>query len=121
MPWTQVCCSPVFLQSLFHQLSYRFFETSGTVILVMLLSRYKIDVIEEPKFAGESFEQKRDRVLTSTAGLTQTYAFSCASPISRGSMMLIGFVKFQANSRSSGVHKKIGAARRVFLSLCTLT
>ncbi|KAF7983462.1 hypothetical protein HWV62_21746 [Athelia sp. TMB] len=50
----------------------RFFETEGIAILTMMVSRYKIDVMDEPQFAGESFVQKKERVLKSHSGLTQT-------------------------------------------------
>lgn len=54
---------------------YRFSETEGIAVLTMLVSRYKIEVKEEPQFASETFEAKRDRVLACKAGLTLTCAF----------------------------------------------
>ncbi|KZP15280.1 cytochrome P450 [Athelia psychrophila] len=53
-------------------LGRKFFETEGIIILTMMVSRYKIDVMDEPQFSGESFEQKKARVLKSHSGLTQT-------------------------------------------------
>ncbi|KZP12182.1 cytochrome P450 [Athelia psychrophila] len=53
-------------------LGRKFFETEGIAILTMMVSRYKIDIMDEPQFSGESFEQKRARVLKSHSGLTQT-------------------------------------------------
>jgi hypothetical protein len=50
----------------------RFFETEGIAILTMLVYRYKIKVKEEPKFANETFEQRRERVLACKPGLTLT-------------------------------------------------
>ncbi|KAF8142663.1 cytochrome P450 [Mycena galopus ATCC 62051] len=44
----------------------RFFETEGIAILTMLMSQ------EEPQFAGETFEERKTRVLNSKPGLTMT-------------------------------------------------
>lgn len=38
----------------------------------MLMSRYKVSVKEEPQFAGETFEERKARVLRSKPGLTMT-------------------------------------------------
>jgi hypothetical protein len=38
----------------------------------MLVSRYKIEVKEEPQFAAESFEEKKARILAAAAVVTQT-------------------------------------------------
>ena len=54
----------------------RFFETEAVVILAVLLSRYKIDIKEEPQFAGETFEEKKTRILTAKEVLTLTYVSS---------------------------------------------
>jgi hypothetical protein len=51
---------------------FRFFETEGIAILTMLVSRYKIEVKDEPQFAHETFEEKKARVLATRAGLTLT-------------------------------------------------
>ncbi|KAF9481511.1 cytochrome P450 [Pholiota conissans] len=50
----------------------KFFETEGIAILTMLVSHYKITVKGDPKFAGETFEQRKERVLACRAGLTVT-------------------------------------------------
>lgn len=44
----------------------------------MILQKYKITVKEDPAFVGETFEQKKDRVLKMTQGLTLTYVSSAA-------------------------------------------
>ncbi|KAH9474466.1 Cytochrome P450 monooxygenase 124 [Psilocybe cubensis] len=44
-------------------LGRKFFETEAIATVVMLVSRYKITVMEEPKFAGETFEQRKARVM----------------------------------------------------------
>jgi antitoxin component HigA of HigAB toxin-antitoxin module len=49
-----------------------FFETEGIAILTMLMSQYKVTVKEEPQFAGETFEERKTRVLNSRPGLTMT-------------------------------------------------
>ncbi|TFK49124.1 cytochrome P450 [Heliocybe sulcata] len=50
----------------------RFFETEGIAILTMLVAKYKIEVKEEPQFAAETFEQRRERLLANRPGLTLT-------------------------------------------------
>ncbi|KAI0093992.1 614/534 cytochrome P450, partial [Irpex rosettiformis] len=50
----------------------RFFEVEGVAILAMLVSRYKIEVKDEPQFAGETFEQRQERVLRARPGVTLT-------------------------------------------------
>lgn len=53
-------------------ITYRFSETEATAILAVLLSRYHIEVKEEPQFANETFVQRRERVLEAKAGITST-------------------------------------------------
>ncbi|KAF9442073.1 cytochrome P450 [Macrolepiota fuliginosa MF-IS2] len=53
-------------------LGRKFFETEGIATLTMLISRYKISVKEEPQFAHETFEQRKDRVLENVPLLTLT-------------------------------------------------
>ncbi|KAF8183648.1 cytochrome P450 [Pholiota molesta] len=53
-------------------LGRKFAETEGIAILTMLVSHYKIVVKDEPEFAGETFEQRKARVLACRAGLTIT-------------------------------------------------
>ncbi|EKM76286.1 hypothetical protein AGABI1DRAFT_45036, partial [Agaricus bisporus var. burnettii JB137-S8] len=48
----------------------KFAEIESLVAITMLVSRYKIAVQEEPRFAGETWEEKKKRVLTSTKVLT---------------------------------------------------
>jgi len=50
----------------------KFFETEGIAVLSMLVSRYKITIKEEPQFAGETFEERKLRILSVRAGLTLT-------------------------------------------------
>jgi hypothetical protein len=38
--------------------------------MTMLVSRYKIEVKEEPEFAGETFEERRARVLAFDESMT---------------------------------------------------
>ena len=51
---------------------HRFFETEGVAILTMLVSKYKITVKEEPQFAGETFEQRKERILKANVAITLT-------------------------------------------------
>jgi hypothetical protein len=58
------------LSAEFSQISFRFFETEGIAILTMLVSRYKIEVKEEPEFAGETFEERYARITAFGEGMT---------------------------------------------------
>lgn len=51
---------------------YRFAELESMVAITMILQKYKITVKDDPKFAGETFEQKKERVLETKEGLTLT-------------------------------------------------
>ncbi len=42
-------------------------------MLTILISRYKDEVLEEPQFAGETFEDRKARVLATNFGITLTY------------------------------------------------
>jgi hypothetical protein len=44
-------------------------------MVTMLVARYKVEVKEEPQFAGETFTERRERVLTSRPGLSNTCVF----------------------------------------------
>ncbi|PPQ79020.1 hypothetical protein CVT25_002329 [Psilocybe cyanescens] len=44
-------------------LGRKFFETEAIATIAMLVSRYKITIKEEPKYAGETFEQRKTRVM----------------------------------------------------------
>lgn len=41
----------------------------------MMIKNYKISIKEEPQFAGETFEQRKERVFELTYGITQTYVY----------------------------------------------
>ncbi|CAA7261776.1 unnamed protein product [Cyclocybe aegerita] len=53
-------------------LGKKFAETEGIAILTMLISRYKITIKEEASFAGETFEERKERVLSTRRGMTIT-------------------------------------------------
>lgn len=42
------------------------------VFLSMLVMKYKLDIKSEPEFAHETFEEKKERILEYTNGLTIT-------------------------------------------------
>ncbi|KAG1736093.1 cytochrome P450 [Suillus paluster] len=48
----------------------KFSETEGTAVLTVVLSRYTVSVKDEPQFAGETFEQRKTRVLDARSRLT---------------------------------------------------
>ncbi|OSD01453.1 cytochrome P450 [Trametes coccinea BRFM310] len=47
-----------------------FAETESVAVLSTIISRYKVEVLEEPQFAGETFEQRKARLLKSQQSLT---------------------------------------------------
>ena len=49
---------------------FRFFETEGIAIMTLLVSKYKIEIKEEPEFAGETFEERYARVTACDQALT---------------------------------------------------
>ena len=54
------------------QICSSFFETEGIAVMTMLVSRYKIEIKEEPGFAGETFEERYARITAFDQGLTTT-------------------------------------------------
>jgi hypothetical protein len=60
----------VYLRVEFSQICFRFFEAEGIAIMTMLVSRYKIEVKEEPEFAGETFEERYARITAFDQGIT---------------------------------------------------
>jgi hypothetical protein len=54
----------------FSRICFRFFETEGIAIMTMLVSRYRIEVKEEPEFAGETFEERYARITAFDQGMT---------------------------------------------------
>ncbi|OCH96535.1 cytochrome P450 [Obba rivulosa] len=53
-------------------LGRRFSELEGIVVLTMLISRYKVEIKEESRFFGETFEQRKKRILSATSFITLT-------------------------------------------------
>jgi len=49
-----------------------FFEVTGVAFITLLVSRYKFEVLEEPRFAEETFKEKRARVTHIQERLTTT-------------------------------------------------
>jgi hypothetical protein len=78
MHWTKVCGFYSFLiKAIFYTpyllFSHRFGETEGTAVLAMLVSQYKITIKEEPQFTGETFEERKSRILSARLALTLAY------------------------------------------------
>ena len=53
-------------------LGCRFAEIEAIVVLVLFVTRYKIEVKPEVKYMHETFEERRERILKTTDGLTLT-------------------------------------------------
>ncbi|KAH9899278.1 cytochrome P450 [Cubamyces lactineus] len=47
-----------------------FSETESIAVLTLVISRYRVEVKEEPQFAGETFEQRKARLLKSKLSVT---------------------------------------------------
>jgi hypothetical protein len=50
--------------------------------MTMMVSKYKIEIKEEPEFAGETFEERYARVTASKESLTTTQVNSIISYVS---------------------------------------
>ena len=50
----------------------RFSETEAVAALSIIISKYKVELKEEPQYANETFEEKKDRIFTVTQGITLT-------------------------------------------------
>jgi len=51
-------------------LGRRFFETEGIAVITMLVSKYRIEIKEEPEFANETFEERYARITDFDVGPT---------------------------------------------------
>ena len=49
---------------------FRFFETEGLAIMTMLVSKYSIEIKEEPQFAGETSEERYARIMACDQAVT---------------------------------------------------
>ena len=47
-----------------------FAETELVAVLSLVIAKYKVEVKEEPQYAGETFEQRKTRLLKSQHSLT---------------------------------------------------
>ena len=50
----------------------RFAETELVVMLTILIMRYNVEVKGDPKFSGETFEERKARVLATRQSLSLT-------------------------------------------------
>ncbi|TDL22808.1 614/534 cytochrome P450 [Rickenella mellea] len=48
----------------------RFSETESIAILTTIVQKYKIEIKDEPQFANETFDERRERILRCKAGIT---------------------------------------------------
>jgi hypothetical protein len=49
---------------------WRFNETEAIAALVSIISRYKVEIKDEPEFKHEAFEERKARVLSTKMVLT---------------------------------------------------
>ena len=52
---------------------FRFFETESIAVITMMISKYRVEIKEEPEFIGETFEERFARITDSKVFLTTTY------------------------------------------------
>jgi hypothetical protein len=55
---------------------HRFSETESVVILTLLISQFRVKLPDEPQFAHETLEQKKERLFSSKVKITLTYVVS---------------------------------------------
>lgn len=70
--YVQLLAPNCYVKHVLTQESNSFFETSGVAFLSILVARYKIEIKEEPQFAGETFAERVARVTEAKPGLTLT-------------------------------------------------
>ena len=51
----------------------RFAETEAVAIITLFIARYRIRVKEEPQFASETFDERKERLLRASPTLTLQY------------------------------------------------
>ena len=51
-------------------LGRRFSETEGVAILTYIIKHFRVDVLEEPQYAGETFEERKTRLLKCKSAIT---------------------------------------------------
>jgi hypothetical protein len=62
---------------------FRFFETEGIAVITMMMLKYRVEVKQDPEFAGETLEQCFARITSSEQYLSNTYAMSSLSYLLR--------------------------------------
>jgi hypothetical protein len=58
------------IESVVSHAVFRFSETESIAVMIMMVSKYKIEIKEEPEFAGETFEERYARITAFYEGLT---------------------------------------------------
>ena len=59
----------------------RFNETEGVAAITSIISRYKIEIQDEPQFKHETFEERKSRILDVQKLLTIAYVLlDCSAP-----------------------------------------
>lgn len=66
----------------------------------MLIARYRVELKEEPQFAHETFEQRKERILRCKPGITLTYVLAL---LFSGALSLISIaLNFQSDQDPPG-------------------
>ncbi|KAJ3552928.1 hypothetical protein NM688_g3893 [Phlebia brevispora] len=98
-------------------LGRRFFETEGIAILTMLISRYRVELKDEPEFAHETLAEKKARLMACKQGLTTTWvSFGFGLAYCANLLMFVSYA-MQACQASAGLRQKIDSyipPRRIY-------
>jgi hypothetical protein len=70
LPWKTVRTAVVKLMTMCSYVFLRFGETEVMVVINMFVSRYRLEIKEEPEFAGETFEERYARVTAFDEGIS---------------------------------------------------
>ena len=67
----------------------RFAETEAVIILTTMLQRYRVEVKKDPRYANETFEERKTRLLYGQKTAVTTGTFINETPISMGVSFLL--------------------------------
>ncbi|KAH9041186.1 cytochrome P450 [Lactarius hengduanensis] len=73
-------------------LGKRFFETESIAAITVMISRYRVEVKEEPEFLGETFEQRYARITAFDQMVTTTFRILVLGKSQSGKSSLINAV-----------------------------
>ena len=84
----------------------RFAETESVVILTMLLQRYKVELKIDPKYADETFEERKKRLMCGKPGITLACVSLSFSSSFAQSEHFLDRSQFHSPSRGGGEQRQ---------------